>query len=306
MKLAGIEIGGTKLQVVLGDETGAIHERNSHIINASEGARVIRTLIEQDLRRFGAIDGVGVGFGGPVNRLTGEIWTSYHVEGWTGFNLLNWLKDLTGSFAAIDNDANVAALGEAVAGAGSQYNIVFYMTLGSGVGGGLAIEGEIYRGHIGGELEFGHVRLTPAGLTVQDSCSGWAVNEKVLEAMETSPKLARFAKQYPGAEAKALLPAIVSGDAQSMEILNSTAMDLAFGLSHVVHLLHPDTIVLGGGLSLIGEMLRKKVEQHLKTFLMDAFQPGPVIQLSRLGADVVPAGALLLVSQQLRYGKLHQ
>lgn len=296
MRLAGIEIGGTKLQVVLGDETGKIRERHSHIINAREGASVIRDLIEADLKKFGQLDGVGVGFGGPVDRLTGKIWTSYHVEGWTGFNIKNWLGDIARCNVAVDNDANVAALAEA---SDQDYRVVFYATVGSGVGAGVTIDKQIYHGQLGGELEFGHVLLNPKGTTVQDVCSGWAVNERVLEA-EAGGKLAMLAKQYPGAEAKALLPAIHAGDAEAMEIFNATVIDLAFGLSHVVHLFHPDTIIIGGGLSLIGETLRAGIENNLRTFIMDAFQPGPVIQLSKLGTDVVPVGALILAGQQLR------
>jgi glucokinase len=302
MKLAGIEIGGTKLQVVLGNENGSIQKRISHIIDSKEGAVMIRSLIEQDLRKFGPIDGIGVGFGGPVNRVTGEIWTSYHVEGWTGFNIKQWLTDFTGSQVAIENDANVAALGESVIGAGIDHNIVFYVTLGSGVGGGLTIDRQIYHGQLPGEVEFGHVRLTPSGNTVQDSCSGWAVNEKILRAADLEPNsaLALLAKKYPGAEAKALVEAIDAGDAEALEIFESTITDLAFGLSHVVHLFHPDTIIIGGGLSLIGQRLRRKVEEKLRTFIIDAFQPGPLVQLSKLGSDVVPVGALILAAQHLK------
>ncbi len=298
MRLAGIEIGGTKLQVVLGDENGTIQDRCSYIIRASEGASVIRELIEEDLVKFGKLDGVGVGFGGPINRITGEIWTSYHVDGWTGFNLKNWLEELTASKVIVDNDANVAALAEAVR---QPYNIVFYVTLGSGVGAGLAIDKKIYHGQIGGEVEFGHVRLDRNGMTVQESCSGWAVNGKILNAtIDGKGQLALFSKRYPGAEAKALLPAMHAGDADALEIFNSTMSDLAFGLSHVVHLFHPDTIIIGGGLSQIGDLLRSAVETQLKNFIMDAFQPGPVIQLSQLGTDVVPVGALIVAGQQLK------
>ncbi|MEI9917322.1 MAG: ROK family protein [Bacteroidota bacterium] len=302
MKLAGIEIGGTKLQLVLGDDHGVIHKRISHTIKANEGASKIRELIEKGLSEFGHLDAVGVGFGGPVNRLTGEVWTSYHVEGWTGFNIREWLYDFTNAVVAVENDANVAALGESATGAGKEHKIVFYATLGSGVGGGVCIDKEIYHGQLPGEIEFGHVRLDKSGRIVQDACSGWAVNERVLEAaaLYEKSKLAELAKLYPGAEAKALLPAMEAGDAEAKEIFDGTMTDLAFGLSHVVHLFHPDTIVLGGGLSLIGEVLRKRVEENLVQFIMDAFRPGPQIKLSKLGADVVPVGALLLATAELK------
>ncbi|HEX8061224.1 MAG TPA: ROK family protein, partial [Cyclobacteriaceae bacterium] len=133
-------------------------------------------------------------------------------------------------------------------------------------------------------------------------CSGWAVNEKVMKAADIykESKLSEFAKLYPGAEAKALLPAMNAGDPEAKEIFDGTMSDLAFGLSHITHLFHPDTIIMGGGLSTIGEVLRKRVEDNLKKFVMDAFQPGPLIQLSQLGTDVVPAGALLLAAIELK------
>jgi glucokinase len=88
-----------------------------------------------------------------------------------------------------------------------------------------------------------------------------------------------------------------AGDENAREIFDNTMMDLAFGLSHVVHLFHPDTIIIGGGLSIMGEILRKKVEDELRNYIMDAFRPGPVIQLSELSIDAVPVGALILAGQ---------
>lgn len=299
MKIAGVEIGGTKLQIVLGNEHGAIDDRIVHTIDAAQGATVIRALVETALKKFGKVDGVGVGFGGPVNRLTGEIWTSYHVEGWTGFNIRAWLVEKTKASVAVENDANAAALGEAVAGAGSENSVVFYVTLGSGVGGGLVVDRRIYHGKLPGEVEFGHVRLDKSGRTIQDSCSGWAVNDKIREriAMKPGSNLGVLSRRYKGAEAKSLLPAMEANDPDAVGIFEDMMNDLAFGLSHVVHLFHPDSIIIGGGLSFIGEPLRKGVEDRVGTFIMDAFRPGPWIRLSKLRADAVPVGALILAGQ---------
>jgi len=301
VKIAGIEIGGTKLQVVLGNESGEIHDRVAHTIDASQGAAIIRGLIEGELKKFGKLDAVGVGFGGPVNRFTGEVWTSYHVKGWTGFNISGWLSEVTGSPVILENDANTAALGEAVWGAGSKHKIVFYVTVGSGVGGGLVVDRQIYHGRLPGEAEFGHIRLGVNGRILQDSCSGWAVNEKIREKVVSGSGgiLAELAGQNKGIEAKALLPAIEAGDPDAIEIFDTTMTDLAFGLSHVAHLFHPDTIIIGGGLSFIGEPLRRQVEDKMKVFIMDAFQPGPEVQLSELKSDAVPVGALILAGQNI-------
>ncbi len=107
------------------------------------------------------------------------------------------------------------------------------------------------------------MRLDKSGRIVQDACSGWAVNERILEAaaLYEQSKLAELAKLYPGAEAKALLPAMESGDPEAKEIFDGTMTDLAFGLSHITHLFHPDTIIIGGGLSMVGEVLCKRVEE---------------------------------------------
>src|SRR5207237_5270130 len=121
-----------------------------------------------------------------------------------------WLEDLTQAPARVDNDGNVAALAEARRGAGQGFNPVFYATLGSGVGGGLVINGDIYHGASPGEAEIGHVRLDRSGTTVESRCSGWAVNRRVREHINRHPQsvLARLAKEAgascEGSEAKLL------------------------------------------------------------------------------------------------------
>ena len=99
--------------------------------------------------------------------------------------------------------------------------------------------------------------------------------------------------------ARALLPALEQNDDAALAILNGTVDDLVFGLSHVVHLINPDTIILGGGLSLIGEPFRRRVEQKLPPYLMDVLRPGPSIQLSSLKEDAVPVGALALAMNKI-------
>jgi glucokinase len=157
----------------------------------------------------------------------------------------------------------------------------------------------IYHGSIPGETEIGHLRLDKQGTTLQSSCSGWAVDEKVRKAIEANPtgKLAALAKTNEGPEAMMLGAAVQYGDPDAWKIFNETWDDLALGLSHVVHLLHPHTIILGGGLSLMGDMILPVVKEKLSHYLMDAFQPGPPIQLSELKEDAVPAGALALAIQ---------
>ena len=298
-EVVGIEIGGTKLQIVLGTDRGLILERLRFDVDPAQGAAAIRRQIQTtvgSLRSKRAPSAIGVGFGGPVDWRNGRVCCSHHVEGWSGFPFAEWLREQTGLPVVIDNDANVAALAESRLGAGQGADPVFYVTLGSGVGGGLVVDGRVYHGAKPGEAEIGHLRLDRSGSTVESHCSGWAVDRKVRALKEAQPRglVARLVGLETGGEARHLKAAIEQGDEAADTILRETASDLAFGLSHVIHLFHPAVIVLGGGLSLIGEPLRKAVLDALPPFVMAACQPGPDVRLAQLSEDAVPIGALFL------------
>jgi glucokinase len=295
----GIEIGGTKLQIVVGDKSAKIIERRRLVVDRAKGSASIREQIKATLAELtpsAKPSAIGVGFGGPVDWKTGRICRSHQIEGWADFQLGELLKSISGLPVRLDNDANTATLGEALHGAGVGFSPVFYVTLGSGVGGGLVVDGKIYHGANPGEAEIGHVRLDRSGTIVEQRCSGWAVDAKIrtLKTAEPNSLLVKLIGNSTGGEARHLAPALQRGDAAARHILSETAEDLAFGLSHVVHLFHPEAIILGGGLSLVGEPLRAAVESALCGFTMEAFSPGPQIRLSALGEDAVPIGALEL------------
>jgi len=295
----GIEIGGSKLQLVLGDDPARITKRVKLRVDAARGSQGIRRQIAEALP--GLLDGVqlaavGCGFGGPVDWKHGKISRSHQIQGWSDFDLAAWLGELTGAPVFVDNDANVAALGEATHGTGAGFDPVFYVTLGSGVGGGLVTGGAIYHGAAPGESEIGHLRLDRHGTIVESRCSGWAVDRRVRElaAREPAGVLAQLAAKAPGSEARHLPEALQREDAAAWQILRDTAEDLAFGLSHVVHLFHPQLVILGGGLSGVGEPLRDAVENSLRRFVMEVFAPGLRVALASLGEDAVPLGAIVL------------
>ena len=295
----GIEIGGTKLQLVAGDADAQITARRRFTVDKARGGAGIREQIAGALPELLATtqpSAVGVGFGGPVDAATGQICCSHQIEGWSEFPIGEWLRGLTGLPVAVDNDANTAALGEAKRGAGVGRNPVFYVTLGSGVGGGLVVDGRIYHGAKPGEAEIGHVRLDRSGVIVEERCAGWAVDRKIRAACQLEPgsALARLTAGTQHGEARALVPALAQRDPLAQRILDEVADDLAFGLSHVTQLMHPEIIVIGGGLSLVGEPLRAAVANALTRYVMEAFAPGPQVALAGLGEDAVPVGALIL------------
>ena len=295
----GIEIGGTKQQIIAGDNQGNIVDRCRFGMEPNANASDIQKRITEELPKLITAhqpERIGVGFGGPVDIAQGKVATSHQIEGWSGFPLRDWLHDLSGLPVVIENDANSAALAEALRGAGRGLNPAFYMNMGSGVGGGLIINGKIYHGTAPGEVEFGHLRLDPDGTTVEDRCSGWAVDNAVRDAAKNNPDcpLAQLLDKETGGEAKYLAESLAQDDPIAQDILDTVTHDLAFALSHVTHLFHPQVIILGGGLSLVGAPLRKGVEKKLPQFLMETYGNGPELKLAELTEDAVPVGALLL------------
>jgi glucokinase len=306
----GIEIGGTKLQLVTSDSTGQIVERFRYTVDPAQGAEGILAQIEATLRQLNEPpQRVGIGFGGPLDWKTGRIATSHQIGGWAGIDLTDWLRErIPGVVVRIDNDANVAALGEASRGVATGFDNVFYITLGSGIGGGLVQNGRIYHGATPGEAEIGHLWLIPpdesgsTGQTIEQTISGWAVDQQIRDLLPQLPNdsvLKTLVEQAHkaaaiGGEARFLHLAYEASDPVAKMLIEQIGSVAALGLSHVVHLFHPDAIVLGGGLSLIGEPLRAAVRQALPRFVMKAFHPVPVLLLAKLGEDAVPVGALQL------------
>ena len=302
MSHIGIEIGGTKIQLVAGNADGTFLERHRLAADRARGGAGIREQIASvvpGLMARHSVASVGVGFGGPVDPKTGHICCSHQVPGWHDFPLGDWVRDLTGVPVAVENDANVAALGEALRGAGRGFGCVFWINMGSGVGGGMVVDGRLYHGARPGEAEIGHLRLDRSGRIVEDACSGWAVDRRIRAAVvgqEGFLARAVVSQSSEGGESRHLRSAIDAGDPLARKILGDVADDLAFALSHAVHLFHPEIIVVGGGLSLVGEPLRAAMAEALPAYLMEAFRPGPQVALAGLGEDSVPIGALALAA----------
>jgi glucokinase len=158
------------------------------------------------------------------------------------------------------------------------------------------VNGAVYHGAPPGEVEFGHLRLDRSGATVESKCSGWAVDAQIraLKTVEPTSALCRMIGDTSGGEARHLAAAVAQGDVAARKILRATAEDVAFALSHAVHLFHPEIIILGGGLAGVGEPLRAAIEEALPQFVMEVFRPGPGIALAKLAEDAVPVGALEL------------
>lgn len=249
--------------------------------------------------------GVGVGFGGPVDDCTGTVIKSHQIAGWDGFPLADWLTGLLGLPVALGNDADVAGLAEALFGAGKGLSPLFYITIGSGIGGGLIIDGEIYRGCGRGAAEIGHLRV-PFGtaehlVTIEELASGWGMEARMRSAQEIGGNDAMQAglPRDDPVTVPLIAEAARRGDPVAQAILTDARWALAQGICHVIALLCPRRIVIGGGVSLLGEeMLFAPLRELVAGNGFPPFAGSYDIVPAALGEEVVVHGALALARRQ--------
>jgi glucokinase len=321
----GIEIGGTKLQLGVGPGDGTLAGLRRETVEVAAGPDGIRRQITAAVPELLAklriersqIRGVGIGFGGPVDDATRTIIRSHQIEGWDHFPLAAWITDMLGWPAVLGNDADVAGLAEALFGAGKGLSPVFYVTIGSGIGGGLIIGGEIYRGGGRGAAEIGHLSFSD----LSDKPPEFRAN--VLEARASGWAIERMArdfvcdKDHPHGRPNALMLRLAGGrleditayhvrlaaeqgDADAQTILSRAIDGLTVAVCHVIALLCPRRIVIGGGIALIGErLLFGPLRLRIARYVFQPFAGVTEIAPAALGEEVVVHGALALARRRL-------
>jgi glucokinase len=314
----GIEIGGTKLQLGVGPGEGTLAGLWRGTVDVTAGAEGIRRqitaavpdLLAQSGLERAAIAGVGIGFGGPVDDAARTVVKSHQIPGWDGFPLAGWVTEMLGWPAVLGNDADVAGLAEALFGAGRGLSPIFYITLGSGIGGGFLVNGEIYRGCGRGAAEIGHLRVAVAGPSgvhycpLEEVASGWAIQQQARALLAQSGGRGALLRQVDG-EVQRLTAWHVgqsaqAGDPFARDVLDRAWTCLAEGICQVVALLCPRRIVIGGGVSLMGERvlfdpLRQLVAERVFRPFAGCFDIVP----AALGEEVVVHGALALARRRL-------
>src|SRR5438552_2708347 len=318
----GIEIGGTKLQLGVGPGDGTLAGLWRGSVDVAAGPEGIRrqvTAAVPELLAKANVDrtrvrGVGIGFGGPVDDATHTIIKSHQIEGWDNFPLTDWITDLLGWPAVLGNDADVAGLAEALFGAGKGLSPIFYVTIGSGIGGGLIVNGEIYRGCGRGAAEIGHLRVWTPGNGSDDGwesgplegfASGWGIGQRARSRLAQDPSRgAQVLKLVAGNQEEItgwhVAQAAEQGDAFAETILQEALICLAHALCHVIALLCPRRIIIGGGVSLMGErLLFEPLRELVDRFVFRPFRGLTDIVPAALGEEVVVHGALALARRRL-------
>jgi glucokinase len=331
----GIEIGGTKLQLGVGDgeaQTLVALERLT-VVPADGAAGIVRQIeaVAGELIRRHAVRAIGCGFGGPVDG-QGRVIKSHQIDGWDNYPLADWLTRTFAVPAAVGNDCDVAALAEARFGAGQGKRVVFYVTVGTGIGGGLVLDGKIYRGSGLAAAEIGHLRPGPAAAgseqTVESIASGRGIEAQSshlaprddgsgtnrslptddLDAISLgSAVLSRSERTTLGERttltAQQIAQLAEQGDRASLEILHSAVQTLGWAIAQVITLLAPEVVVVGGGVSLMKpslflDPLREQVARYVFPPLAGSY----LIQPAQLGEEVVVHGAVALASSSVAWG----
>ena len=259
-----------------------------------------RELIERHRPRA-----IGIGFGGPVDAEAGRTITSHQVEGWTDFALVDWCRETFGLPAALSNDADAAGLAEALFGAGRGHRVVFYITVGSGIGGALVVDGRVYSGGHGIASEIGHLRpgldADDPHATVESLASGfgiaaagrsWLAGEN-LHDPSAADLLARCGGRIEQLSGRMVIEAAAAGNVAARRIFARALQTLGWAIAQMITLVAPQVVVLGGGVPLAGEAmffapLRQQVARYVFPPLAHTYSIVP----AALGEEVVVHGAL--------------
>ncbi len=282
--ILALDFGGTKLAAALvnvGSRKWLRYERRLSPVDADANTdlEIMRSLI-YSLLEDAKPAAIGVSFGGPVDASTGTVRLSHHVPGWENIPLKRLLEEEFGVPVGVDNDANVAALGEHRFGAGQGYESLFYITVSTGVGGGWILNGQPWRGAGGMAGEIGHVVVDPAGPVclcgkrgcVERLASGPYMAQNAREILELEPQRrgglrdGEVLRGLVGDNLTLLTGQLVSeaaaaGDDLAKEVLHKAAWALGVGIGNVANLMNPQRFVLGGGVTKAGEYFWQVVRQ---------------------------------------------
>lgn len=304
----GIEIGGTKLQLGVGAGDGsdfvALERRDVEIPRGGAGIRDQIRVVGRQLIAAYPIERIGYGFGGPVLGARGIVQTSHQVAGWNQFPIVEWTQQELGRPTVLGNDCDVACLAEACFGAGRDVSSVFYVTVGTGIGGGLVLQRRIHGTDRPAAAEIGHLRpvLDRPRDTVESRAAGPGIAlaaQATLRAGNSSPDsddlLRRCGGQIESLTTKALGEAALAGNRLARREYEQALRVLGWGIAQAITLIAPEVVVVGGGVSLVGDEiffapLRAAVREYVFGPLADAC---PVVPAA-LGESVVVQGALAL------------
>jgi glucokinase len=305
-----VDIGGTKCRAGLFDFRGRpLHLLEGNTVRAGGREwmlRQIRDWSQTLLRKTEThVKGCGISFGGPVDYATQRV-RSIHTPGWEDFPLAEWIKENLGLPCRVDNDGNCGALGEYQFGAGRGTSSLVFLTISTGIGGGIVWEGKVHRGMDNFAGELGHLPMADSPILcscgahgcLETFCSGPAIARRARELAERRPdamgRLGDLCAEPENITSKAVFQAAAEGDIAAQQIVNEAARWLARALLMVIRMINPDKIVLGGGVMQAGEIFFGPTQDFLQELSVSTITYSTQVQVSELGQNSQLYGAAAL------------
>jgi len=295
--IGAVDIGGTKIAVGIVDDTGKVLSRMEAPTDPkrySDGIELIAHMLRKTTQRAGVeLSGIGIGSTGPVDPIRGEFGDVDFLPGWRGKSPV---KDLTQMFnvrVALENDGDAAALAEAGWGAGRNRSRLIYVTVGTGIGGGIVLEGQLYRGVDDAKPEVGHHVVDPAG--PECSCGFRGCWESLAAGPAMVAWLAAHAPAgYPhlqGITAKKICELAQQGDEVALQAVEHEAYYLCLGLANLINLFTPDAIVLSGSVMKSAPLFLDRIRAVIRRGCRFVPAEKTQLALASLGEDTNLIGA---------------
>lgn len=299
----GVDIGGTNVKLALVDRGGAVIAKK--IIPTGQAVRrrnlylrlkeAIERMMQRDNISWQRVKGIGIGVPGLLNSDSGRVFFAPNLD-WKNVNLVEELKQIFNVPIAIQNDANVAVLGEAWKGAGTGVNNIVMLTIGTGVGSGVVINGRLYAGQ-GVASEIGHMVIDPRGPNCSCGSSGCmealvaapAIKKRALEKGIGDKRLVGIKEIFSRAEA---------GERKALEVISTSAEYLGIGIANVINIFNPEVVIVGGGVAKGGNLLMKPAVAVAKRYSLDAAMANVSITTAQLENDAGVVGAAGLLFQK--------
>lgn len=314
--LIGIDLGGTTIKMAFITQDGEFVTK-WEIPTDKTGKSItndIASSLQEKMNEFKITNdhfiGIGMGAPGPINFNDGIVYDTANL-GWKKYPLKAELEKATGLKVVIDNDANIAAIGEMWKGAGAGASDLICVTLGTGVGGGIISNGEVIRGASGSAGEIGHMTSVPEG-GAQCGCgktgcletiaSATGIARLAREALQSNDERSILRDEYERTgelSAKSVFDAVKVGDKLANEVIDEVTFHLGFALANVANSLNPGKIIIGGGVSKAGEWLVKPLQEKFDRFTFEWVRNAAKISIATLGNDAGVIGGAFLAKTKI-------
>ena len=303
----GVDLGGTKISTAISTIEGNILANVVLPTKAEEGevavlGRIIQSIDEVIVGSSTSIDeveAIGIGSPGPLDAKKGIIITTPNLP-FKDYNLVQPLKEKYNIPVYLDNDANAAAIGEYMFGAGKGKESIIYFTVSTGVGGGAVLDGKVYRGHTSNALEIGHTTVDPNGPRcncgnlgcLEAMSSGTAIAKKGKEAVSTNVETSL--KKYDTITSYEVFKEAEAGDEVAKDIIDNALTYLGIGVANAIATFDPEMIIIGGGVSKAGDIVFDTVKKVDNKRCFKSMAESCEIVPAGLGSDAGVVGAVAL------------